>query len=111
VDDVPWKPFIGTAAHEQFAAHPRPARGRAGARHRAAVACGGNVTVGHVMGVPVVGTCDVFDAYCGVVADWKFTTRNKIKTTYRPKAPATSTASRRTCTGEAGSRPATTCAP
>jgi hypothetical protein len=83
---VPWKPFIGTAAHEQLA----------GIMARAETAAAGlpprwhveeTVTVGHVNGQPVTGSTDLFDAWTGTVVDWKFTTRNMIREKYRPHGP------------------------
>lgn len=87
VDDIAWKPFIGTAAHEQFAdilaRHEAHQVRDTGQRWHVEE----RVSVGTVMGVPVTGTCDVFDAHTGTVADWKFVTRNKIRETYRPHGP------------------------
>jgi hypothetical protein len=86
-DEVAWKPFIGTAAHEQFAdmlaRHEASAVRDTGQRWHVEE----RVSVGTVMGVPVTGTCDVFDAHTGTVADWKFTTRNKIREDYRTHGP------------------------
>lgn len=80
-----WKPFIGTAGHkmleEVFARHSMDR-------------CGGGrwwietrVHVGDVDGQPVHGSCDLYDEATGTVVDWKFTTRNKIRETYRPHGP------------------------
>lgn len=87
VDDVGWKPFIGTAAHEQFAdfiaRHEAKQVRDTGQRWHVEE----RVSVGTVAGVSIEGTTDVFDAHTGTVVDWKFATRNKIRETYRPHGP------------------------
>jgi len=88
--DVAWKPYVGTALHEQI--------GNLMARHEIARFDDDNdatprfhveerVSVGQVNGVEITGSCDLFDEHTGIVWDWKFTTRNKIRETYRPHGP------------------------
>lgn len=63
-----WLPFIGTATHDHLAAifHTHELyqdTRRFIPEHR--------VTVGHLAGVPITGTCDLFDAATGTVIDFK----------------------------------------
>ncbi len=88
-DTVAWKPFVGTAVHEQFA--------NIIARHEIARFTDGTVAprymvehkvnVGQILGVDITGSCDLFDSHTGTVVDWKFTTRNMIRENYRPNGP------------------------
>lgn len=81
---VAWKPYVGTAGHSQLAE----------VFARASIATGGDrflvekrVTVGQIDGADITGSCDLFDTGYGAVWDWKFTTRNQIRETYRPHGP------------------------
>jgi hypothetical protein len=88
VGDVNWKAYIGTAIHEQFA----NIIARSEADALADPAWNGQrwhveekVSPGLTLdGVDIDGSCDLFDAHNGAVWDWKITTRNKIRETYRP---------------------------
>lgn len=86
-----WKPYVGTAMHEQVgnviaAAEIARFNGDAtGVTPRWHVE--ERVSVGEVNGVEITGSCDLFDEANGVVLDWKFTTRNQIRDNYRPKGP------------------------
>lgn len=87
-EDVKWKPFVGTALHEQV--------GNIIAKHEISRFGDGSdttveprwhveerVTVGTVNDVEITGSCDLFDAHHGVVFDWKFvgdTALHKYKT-------------------------------
>lgn len=91
-DTVAWKPFIGTAAHEQFAdILGRHEIDRFGDGTDRTVAprykVEERVSVGRILGVNITGSCDLFDAHTGTVVDWKFTTRNMIREKYRPDGP------------------------
>lgn len=89
---VAWKPYVGTAIHEQMA--------DLFAKHEIARFGDGSddtvsprwhveerVTVGEIDGTPIVGSCDLFDSAYGVVHDHKFTSKNQIVRNYRPKGP------------------------
>ena len=86
--EVNWKAYIGTAVHEQFA---NIIASREAAK-LADPAWGGQrwhveekVSPGLTLnGVDIDGSCDLFDAWNGAVWDWKVTTRNKIRESYRP---------------------------
>lgn len=89
-EEAAWKPYVGTAMHEQI--------GNVIARHEISRINGDplhmprhhveeRVSVGHVNGVEITGTCDWFDEHVGGIFDWKFTTRNKIREDYRPDGP------------------------
>ena len=87
---TPWKPYVGTAMHEQVGnvmARDEVRRITAdpdgGSRHHVEE----RVSVGVVGGVEITGSCDWFDEHRGEVWDWKFVTRNKIRETYRPNGP------------------------
>ena len=88
VGDVNWKAYIGTSIHEQFA----DIIARSEADALADPAWNGQrwhveekVSPGLTLdGVDIDGSCDLFDAHNGAVWDWKVTTRNKIRETYRP---------------------------
>jgi hypothetical protein len=89
VGKVPWKAFIGTAAHEQISnifareeiARPGDIAQRWHVEERVAVGGYGPD------GITVDGSTDLMDAWHGLVTDWKFTTRNKIREEYRPHGP------------------------
>ena len=89
VGDVPWKPYVGTAVHEQMAnvmaRHELQRLAEDGASPRWHVE--ERVSVGEVNGVEITGSCDLFDEHAGDQWDWKFTTRNKIREEYRPHGP------------------------
>jgi len=84
---VPYKPYVGTAIHEQFAdifarheAHrDTPGTQRFHVEER--------VTVGDILGEAIAGSTDLFDAWYGIVWDWKFTSTSMIKKQYRPHGP------------------------
>jgi hypothetical protein len=86
---VAWKPYVGTSVHEQMAtimARDEVDRmQREDYEERWLVE--ERVSVGHVNGVEITGSCDLFDQWQGAVWDWKFTTRNKIRESYRPHGP------------------------
>jgi len=81
---VAFKPWIGTQAHEGMAMIMTNA---SLATEDARWIVEGKVTVGEVDGVPITGSADLFDKRAGIVFDWKFTTKNKIRETYRPHGP------------------------
>ena len=90
---VAWKPFVGTAVHEQFA--------NIFARHEVNRYGDGTdptitprwhveerVSPGLVLnGVDIDGSCDLLDEQTGTAIDWKITTKNKIREHYRPHGP------------------------
>ena len=88
---VPWKPFVGTAVHEQMAdimAKAEVARWtetdddvppRWHVEER--------VSVGEICGIDITGSTDLFDGQHGIVFDWKFTSKNQIKNHYKPHGP------------------------
>lgn len=80
---VAWKPYIGTAGHEQLAEVFARASIAADARYLTEV----RVDVGHIDGTTITGSCDLFDTRHGAVWDWKFATRNQIRENYRPHGP------------------------
>ncbi len=88
-DGVNWKAFIGTAVHEQFADFMAAAEelhereGNTVRWHMEERVSSGLV----INGEDIDGSCDLFDAWTGTVWDWKFTTRNKIRETYRRSGP------------------------
>jgi hypothetical protein len=88
---VAWKPYVGTAIHEQMAnifAKREIARWTGedeGKRPRYHVE--ERVVVGQIGGVDHGGSTDLFDAAVGGVFDWKFTTVSQIKRNYRVKGP------------------------
>lgn len=85
-----WKPYVGTAVHEQMANMMARAEVKritanpdAGTRWHVEE----KLTVGEIGGTSITGSCDLFDAANGAVWDWKFTTRNQIRENYRPQGP------------------------
>lgn len=85
-----WKPYVGTAVHEQMATVLAKAELRrweddpdAGVRWHVEE----RVSVGEIAGTEVTGSCDLFDEQAGAVWDWKFTTRNQVREHYRPHGP------------------------
>lgn len=85
-----WKPYVGTAVHEQMAT--LMAKAEVGRWDDEAVdsprwMVEQRVTVGRIGAVEITGSCDLFDAHHGAVWDWKFTTRNQIREHYRPHGP------------------------
>ena len=87
---VAWKPFVGTALHEQFgtmlAAHELErfaADPDATPRHHVEE----RVSVGMVGDTEITGSCDWFDEHLGAVWDFKFVTRNRIREVFRPHGP------------------------
>lgn len=84
-----WKPYVGTSLHEQFANtiakeeinrfnnDVEIPRWRVEER----------VTVGNIGNTAITGSCDLFDQHTGLVLDWKFTTKNMIRTKYKPHGP------------------------
>lgn len=87
---VGWKAFIGTALHEQFAqifARLEIDRYETEASTTPRWYVEDRVTAGQISDTDIDGNCDLFDAWTGTVWDWKFTTKNKIRETYRPHGP------------------------
>jgi|688.fasta_scaffold32721_5 hypothetical protein len=86
---VAWKPYVGTALHEQFAdimAKAEIARfNEEGAVPRWHVE--ERVTVGEIGGVSITGSADLFDEATGTVFDWKTTSKNQIRENYRKNGP------------------------
>lgn len=86
---TPWKPYVGTAIHEQLsnvmAKHEVDRFADPDATPRWHVE--ERVNVGEVNGVPITGSCDLFDAHSGTVVDWKTTSWNKIREDFRPHGP------------------------
>lgn len=84
---VAWKPYVGTAVHEQVAnvmAKIEVDR-TDGLSQRWHVE--ERVSVGEINGVEITGSTDLYDAWNGGVWDHKFTTKNKIRETYKPHGP------------------------
>jgi hypothetical protein len=89
---VAWKPYVGTAIHEQMAnifAKREIARWGDGSMDgiRPRYHVEERVTVGQIGGVDHGGSTDLFDAATGIVFDWKFTTVNQIKRNYKRNGP------------------------
>lgn len=88
-DDVAWKPYVGTALHEQFAnimaalELDNLASGMGTRWHVEEKVSPGLV----VNDTDIDGSCDLYDGWSGTAFDWKFTTRNKIRETYKPHGP------------------------
>lgn len=88
---VAWKPFIGTAVHEQLAdimcaAEIQRFRDNPDASPRWHVE--EKVASGLVLnGEDIDGSTDLYDGHSGGVFDWKITTRNRIREIYRPHGP------------------------
>lgn len=85
---VAWKPYVGTCVHEAVAntmAGVESDSMEHGLTQRWHVE--ERVNVGAINGADVTGSCDLFDAWAGGVWDHKFTTRNKIRETYKPHGP------------------------
>jgi len=85
-----WKPYVGTALHEQLAnlmasdeAQRITRNPEAGTRWHVEE----RLSVGEINGTEITGSCDLFDEANGAVWDWKFTSRNQIRENYRPKGP------------------------
>lgn len=89
VGDVAWKPYVGTAVHEQMANIMANAEiaGWDDDNHTECYKVEERVCVGEINGVEITGSCDLFQVWHGAVWDWKFTTRNKIREEYRPHGP------------------------
>jgi hypothetical protein len=86
---VAWKPYVGTSVHEQMAtivARDEVER-MSSDDYEPRWLVEERVSVGDVNGVEIHGNCDLMDQHEGAVWDWKFTTRNKIRETYRPHGP------------------------
>lgn len=93
-----WKPYVGGQIHNgvgDIMAKAELARWTDGA-NAAKVATTRwhveeRVTVGNLLKaegiVPITGSTDLFDAYHGIVFDWKFTGIRQIQRNYRPKGP------------------------
>lgn len=86
---VAWKPYVGTSVHEQVAnIMAREEVTRAAAEEFAQRwHVEERVSVGEIDGEEVTGSCDLFDAHGGIAWDWKFTSTNMIRRTYKPKGP------------------------
>lgn len=83
-----WKPFVGTAIHEQLAdvfTRAERAASDAGTAPRWHVE--ERVNVGEIDGTEIHGSCDLYDSWTGTVWDWKTVARNKIREHYRPHGP------------------------
>lgn len=83
-EDVKWKPFVGTALHEQVAnmiAGHEIARFGDGTDTTVSQRwlVEEKVTVGTVNGIEITGSADLFDAHNGVVFDWKFVGENMLR--------------------------------
>lgn len=90
---VAWKPFVGTAVHEQLATiiarHEIDRYGDGtdpvlSPRWHVEERVGSGLSLN---GVDIDGSCDLFDEHTGLAIDWKITTKNKIRETYRPHGP------------------------
>lgn len=86
---VAWKPFVGTAIHEQMATIMAAAEIKrfqddpdATPRWRVEE----RVTVGQINGVDITGNADLYDQHRGVVYDWKFV-GNRALEKYRANGP------------------------
>ena len=89
-DSVAWLPFVGTALHEavgNIVARAEIARFDQAEDVKPRWHVEERVTVGQIGGVEITGSCDLFDEATGLVLDYKFVTRNKIRETYRPHGP------------------------
>lgn len=87
---VPWKPFVGTALHEQMAniiARNEVGRFDAGIETTERWKVEERVSVGEIGTKEITGSCDLFDVHNGAVWDWKFTTKNQIRENYRSHGP------------------------
>lgn len=88
---VAWKPAVGTAVHSMFADILAGAEARRAGTDAYAQRwhVEERVDAGQYGpdGVTLDGNCDVFDAWCGISFDWKFTSRNMIRSKYRPHGP------------------------
>lgn len=85
-----WKPYVGTAVHEQMANVMAKAElERFAADHDTSQRwlIEERVSVGEIGDTEITGSCDLFDVHNGAVWDWKFTTRNQIREHYRPHGP------------------------
>jgi hypothetical protein len=93
-----WKPYVGSQVHEgvgDIMAKAELARWQAGAEAARAATTRWHVeervTVGELLRasgiVPITGSTDLFDAYHGIVFDWKFTGIRQISRNYKPKGP------------------------
>ena len=85
-----WKPYVGTAVHEQMAnmvAKAELDRWSADADTTPRWLVEERVSVGEIGDTEITGSCDLFDIHHGAVWDWKFTTRNQIREHYRPHGP------------------------
>lgn len=88
--DVAWKPYVGTAIHEQLANIMATAEMSRFSADEEAVQrwhVEERVTVGSINGVQITGSCDLFDAHNGLVIDWKTTSWNQIREKIRPHGP------------------------
>lgn len=89
VDDVAWKAFIGTAVHSMLADIMALAEisrfHEADSDTKPRWHVEEKVSPGFAIdGIDIDGSCDLFDEENGAVWDWKITTRNKIRETYKP---------------------------
>jgi hypothetical protein len=91
---VAWKPYVGTAVHEQVAtimAAAEVARWRNAGASTTRWHIEERVTVGQILAAGglslITGSTDLFDAHHGIVFDWKFTSRNQIRKNYKPHGP------------------------
>ncbi len=85
-----WKPYVGTAVHEQMAnVMARAELERFAEDHDTSQRwlVEERVSVGEIGDTEITGSCDLFDVHNGAVWDWKFTTRNQIREHYRPHGP------------------------
>ena len=85
-----WKPYVGTAVHEQMANLVAKAELQRFSQNNTASErwkVEEKVNVGRIGKTDITGSCDLFDVHHGAVWDWKFTTRNQIREKYRPHGP------------------------
>lgn len=90
-EDIKWKPFVGTALHEQVAtlvATHEIARFGDGSDTTVSTRwlVEERVTVGEVNGIEITGSADLFDAHHGVVFDWKFVGETMLRK-YKNEGP------------------------
>jgi hypothetical protein len=86
---VAWKPFVGTALHEQAAtiiARHEVERFRQGGDVQPRWMVEERVTVGQIDGDDITGQADLFDIENGVVYDWKFVGLRRLED-YRANGP------------------------
>lgn len=87
--DTEWLPFIGQSVHSalevDFIEHEnhRNANHTTGRRYLTEQ----RVTVGHINGAEVWGSCDLFDTVAGMTVDWKITGATTLKKAKRGPSP------------------------